>query len=418
MDLSIDGQGNEVLEYAYAHGMDKGDVDEIYRKFRNYDFVGNNLVDVDEFVVAVGLQPEIFLMLVFRLFDGDMEGSITFAEFLMAYYQFLTLDKESLAIFTFSLFDLDNSNYLEQEETELMMRVLEGKVTRNDTIAYKALDVDGDGDVSLEEFLSVASKRPNMMFLAFETQMVLRSSCMSVSRWEELTTRRRDLLKKGSKKHGHVGFAEIMGWDASRKQISSQYAFLALKHIHGLPKGIKNKVLEAEHRVNLAKREKQKQRELKERQLASRSKAITDGKKHQEVISSKYEAMGGSNKAGPYDHVGARHTHTMTAGSSPHIENPHAHYPVAARGDNHSHVHTHGHNHDHVEGNRHHHDAHDQEVSTKPHQSVNHGSHRDTGHSSSSDKVQDHHHVNKDKPSAKMHVSPVSPHSKKIVVEH
>ena len=163
----------------------------------------------------------------------------------------------------------------------------------------------------------------------------------------------------------------------------------------------------------MAKREKQKLRELKERQLASRSKAITDGKKHQEVISSKYEAMGGSNKAGPYDHVGARHTHTMTAGISPHIENPHAHSPVAARGDNHSHVHTHGHNHDHVEdkGNRHH-DAHDQEDSAKPH--VNHGSHQDTGHN----RGQDHHHGNKDKPSAKMHVSPVSPHSKKIGVEH
>lgn len=272
-------------------------------------------------------------MLVFRLFDSDMEGSVNFSEFMMAYYQFLTLDRDSLAIFTFSLFDLDGSQSLDSEEIELMMRVLEGKVTRNDTIAYKALDLDGDGNVSLEEFLVMANKRPNMMFLAFETQMALRSSCMTVSRWEDLTRSRRKLMNDGSKHHGHVGFAEIMGWDPKRKHVSAQYAFLALKHIKGLPKGIKAKVQEAEHRIDLVKREKQKQRELKERQLAHQRKAITDGKKHQEEIASKYETMKRGNSAGPYDHVGARHTHSMTAGKIDILsEKPHLpHEEVAHR---------------------------------------------------------------------------------------
>ena len=168
---NVEGQGHEVLQYSSVHGLTKDDVNSIYRKFCEYDVMSNSLVDVDEFVVSLGFEPEIFLLLVFRLFDSNMEGSVTFCEFLMAYYQFLTLDKDSLAIFTFSLFDLDDSQILNQEEVELMMRVLEGRVTRNDKIAYKALDLDGDGNVSLEEFLIMASKRPNMMFLAFETQM-------------------------------------------------------------------------------------------------------------------------------------------------------------------------------------------------------------------------------------------------------
>lgn len=369
---SIEGQGPEVLEYATVHGMKKGDVNEIYRKFCEYDVRGNSQVDVDEFIVALGLQPELFLMLVFRLFDSNMEGSVIFSEFMMAYYQFLTLDKDSLAIFTFSLFDLDGSQTLDREEIELMMRVLEGKVSRNDSLAYKVLDLDGDGNVGLEEFLIMASKRPNMMFLAFETQMALRSSCMSVSRWEELTKRRRQLMSDGSKHHGHVGFTEIMGWDPNRKHVSSQYAFLALKHVKGLPKGIKAKVEEAEHRINLVKREKQKQRELKEKQLANQRKAITEGKKHQEEIASKYEAMKHGNSSGPYDHVGARHTHSMTAGKVDILsERTHlSHEHTGPDGVDHQHLetggsHRGGHDKDHKE--RHGHTSHKNEENERNH---------------------------------------------------
>ncbi len=355
MNPNVEGQGDEVLEYASVHGMTRDDVNKIFRKFCEYDVTSNNIVDVHEFVVSLGLEPEIFLMLVFRLFDSNMEGSVTFCEFMMAYYQFLTLDKDSLAVFTFSLFDLDDSQTLDQEEVELMMRVLEGKVTRNDAIAYKALDIDGDGDISIEEFLIMATRRPNMMFLAFETQMKLRSSCMSMSRWDTLTERRRRLMNDGSKHHNHIGFVEIMGWDPNRKHASSQYAFLALKHIKGLPKGIKAKVQEAESRIALVKRDKQKQRELKERQLTNQRKAITEGKKHQEEVASKYETMRHGNSAGPYDHVGARHTHSVTAATttvhsrdyndftkshSHHVENHSHHHEQDSRNHRHRPNHT------------------------------------------------------------------------------
>ena len=401
---NIPGQGHEVLTYASKHHMTKSDVDSIFQRFKYFDVRRNNLVDVDEFIVGLGLQPEIFLILVFRLFDQDMDGNLTFLEFMMAYYQFLTLDKDSLALFTFSIFDLSGDGELNREELMFMMAVLEGKHTsrghrrlsvhvsdtgsdRNDKLAYEELDVDGDGDVSALEFLSLVNRRASMMFLAFETQLVLRNSCLSERRWSELSKRRVKSIQKNKKgQPTFQGLAEMMDWDEHQQRCSSEYAFLALKGLHGLPTKLKEKVEEVDHHVKLVKAElqKKKDRDIHARSADLNKQGKSKGQKMQHNVASNYEAMHGGEKAGATDYVGARHTHshTMTAGTSVHVE---AHSPGSPKSQAHSPAHEHGKGHHSHESQKEshgsrklNHDDHEHSVRHKP--TVKSESHHGHGH--------------------------------------
>ena len=435
---NIPGQGQEVMVYANKHHMTKHDVDSIFRRFKEFDVRRNNLVDVDEFVVGLGLQPEIFLVLVFRLFDQDMDGSLTFVEFMMAFYQFLTLDKDSLAMFTFGIFDLSGDGELNREELMFMMSILEGKnghrgrrrmsthVTeasneRNDKLAYNELDIDGDGNVSILEFLSLIKRRSSMMFLAFETQLVLRNSCLSEKRWDELTTRRENsMIKSKSGNPTFEGIASMMGWDEHKQRCSSEYAFLALKGLPGLPPLLKNKVEEVDQRVKLARAEIMKKRQidlvLNSSKLNNQGK--TKGQQLQQKVSSNYEAMH-ETKAGATDNVGARHTHThlMTLGSgvnavpSPHSggvslqvgdtqgheighihkDHSHSHKDHSHSHKDHSHSHKdhshtykdHGHSHkdqDNTEGHSNYNRQEEHNVRTKPSAKVEYGKSHKVGH--------------------------------------
>ena len=85
-ECSIDGQGPEVMHTAVQLGMNRNDVNSIFRKFKYFDATHDNEVSLAEFIVLSGSECELFLQLVFRLFDRDGSGSVNFFEFLLAYY--------------------------------------------------------------------------------------------------------------------------------------------------------------------------------------------------------------------------------------------------------------------------------------------------------------------------------------------
>ena len=181
----------------------------------------------------------------------------------------------------------------------MSVHVDEASSYRNDKIAYEELDIDGDGDVSVLEFLSLVNRRASMMFLAFETQLALRKTCLSERRWSELTERRVKAIQKNKKGHPTFrGLAEMMGWDEHQQRCSSEYAFLALKGLHGLPPKLKEKVEEVDHHVKLVKAElqKKKNRDGHMRSASLKKQGISKGQLMQHNVASNYEAMHGGGE--------------------------------------------------------------------------------------------------------------------------
>ena len=79
---------------------------------------------LNRFIVLTREEDDIFLRMVFCLFDGDMSGELEYTEFLMAMYHFMTLEKKDLELFTFQIFDLDGGGTLSSEEITFMISVV------------------------------------------------------------------------------------------------------------------------------------------------------------------------------------------------------------------------------------------------------------------------------------------------------
>jgi len=70
-------------------GMKRADINALYAKFVSFDVNHDNRVDLDEMVVITSLTCVDLLKLIFRLFDRDMSGGLTFYEFVLGMYNFI-----------------------------------------------------------------------------------------------------------------------------------------------------------------------------------------------------------------------------------------------------------------------------------------------------------------------------------------
>ena len=219
----------------------------IWEKFLGYVTTRKDEVSIDEFVVITtgGEEEDIFLRLVFLLFDDNMSGCIGFPEFLRAMYHYMTLEVEDLELFTFQIFDLDGGGELESEEINFMISLLWGghnspKKLHHIQESMQQMDQDMSGAVDAVEWLAIVRRFPNLMFPAFSLQLKLRRNTMSESRWAKITEHR----NKVDRKKQYEDVREIA--DTHRK-VAHGYAFLALKACGKLPRSVQAKVDEAQN---------------------------------------------------------------------------------------------------------------------------------------------------------------------------
>ena len=183
-------RGPEVSHIQHKYALVESDLQILWEKFLTYVTTDKDEVNIDEFVVitTAGEEQDIFLRLVFLLFDDDMGGSIGFPEFLRAMYHFMTLEVEDLEIFTFQIFDLDGGGELEKEEINFMISLLWGgthdaRKLHHIQESMAEMDKDMSGSVDGHEWLLIAKRFPNLMFPAFSLQVrvcVCVCACVSV----------------------------------------------------------------------------------------------------------------------------------------------------------------------------------------------------------------------------------------------
>ena len=145
------GQGVKIWETANIFKMSSHHVHQMYRYFKSLDVDGSGKVSVDEFVVASRFHSPMFAELCFRLFDNDSDGSVTFQEFIVAVWSFLTLDKETLILFTFKILDVDDSNFLDLEEVKFIINVIwKFQMEAHVRSAFNVFDSNNDDRISLK----------------------------------------------------------------------------------------------------------------------------------------------------------------------------------------------------------------------------------------------------------------------------
>ena len=333
----VEGQGQEVLDTATRLGLTTSDLNAIFKKFKSYDVMKDEKVTIAEFVVISACEAETFISLVFRLFDHDGEGSVNFHEFLTAYYHFLTLDKDDLALFTYQVFDLDGEGSLSKDEVKVMCMTLWGqKKAEKQFKEMTKMDLDGDGTLDANEWLNICKHNPNMLFPAFSTQLLLRAGSLGAARWATLTKQRNKQFKSG--KH----YRSVLEINETGVKCDPSRGLLALKGVHGLPKSLRTKVDNAEKSVKKAA-------EIRRRN----EDALKAQAKHYHTKGSDHSALSRSGS-----HNRSHNNNNTTLLSPGHHDHPH--HDDSSHASKKSSKPGHGHNDDHhghgAEGHSHKHD--------------------------------------------------------------
>ena len=100
---------------------------------------------------------------IFRMYDSDNDGFITFIEFMVVYHTMVSGDAEDNLEKMFLIFDVNNDGVITIQEMTVLVRdiliMIEGqdeaeKSTKVAREAFKEMDKDKNGEVTKQEFVS------------------------------------------------------------------------------------------------------------------------------------------------------------------------------------------------------------------------------------------------------------------------
>ncbi|XP_007540993.1 guanylate cyclase activator 1d [Poecilia latipinna] len=107
---------------------------------------------------------------VFFTFDMDGDGYIDFVEYIAAISLLLKGEINQKLKWYFKLFDQDGNGKIDKDELETIFTAIQD-ITRNRdidpeeivTLIYEKIDVKGEGELTLEEFIDGAKEHPDIM---------------------------------------------------------------------------------------------------------------------------------------------------------------------------------------------------------------------------------------------------------------
>eukprot|EP01018_Ginkgo_biloba_P018853 Gb_21577 [translate_table: standard] len=131
-------------------------------------------VNMDNFLLVLGLQRNSFSEQIFRYIDVEGQGAITFREFLFASTHILKQPKFRLACeLAFKSNDINNKGFISKQEVEGTMKsIFPDLIEENVCRMFKLLDVDNDEAISWDDFKTCLERNPLLISL-FGSQLPL-----------------------------------------------------------------------------------------------------------------------------------------------------------------------------------------------------------------------------------------------------
>ncbi|GMI17626.1 hypothetical protein TrLO_g4447 [Triparma laevis f. longispina] len=177
------------------------DINRLFGCFLEIDTDGSGEISLDEFYAHFELKRSIFSDMAFSLMDEDKSGEIDFREFILTLWNFCSYDFKELCRFAFFLFDSDESGKLESEEVTDMVKSVYGEHFADDERVKRVLDcldANGDGEVSISEWIMFNKKYPLLLFPAYQMQGKLREKVIGKWWWDIMQQNRADNFKNAN----------------------------------------------------------------------------------------------------------------------------------------------------------------------------------------------------------------------------
>jgi len=150
------------LQYIATHFTTMEQTEELRRKFIEMDEDKDGVLSREELVngyCALGLTETVDIAKIMRDCDSDRSGAIDYAEFITATMNWKQALNDQLIKGAFDAFDVDHSGKIDIQELKLIF----GSPGDTDETVWKAIitetDLDGDGEINLDEFKHMLVKR-------------------------------------------------------------------------------------------------------------------------------------------------------------------------------------------------------------------------------------------------------------------
>ncbi|CAB4067157.1 Frequenin-1,Neuronal calcium sensor 2,Hippocalcin-like protein 4,Neurocalcin homolog,Neurocalcin-delta,Neurocalcin,Neurocalcin-delta B,Visinin-like protein 1,Neurocalcin-delta A,Neuron-specific calcium-binding protein hippocalcin,Hippocalcin-like protein 1 [Lepeophtheirus salmonis] len=173
---SIKALKQEDIDYLVQNTKyDESEIREWYKGFRadcpDGTLGKTKILDMYSLILPSG-NAQVFVDQIFRIFDNDGNGTIDFKEFMMATDMTASGSPEEKLAWAFKMYDKDNSGSIELTEMIEIIGTLyemEGvpreKAGDRAKIIFGALDVNGDGELTCEEFVRGCMEDPELVRL-------------------------------------------------------------------------------------------------------------------------------------------------------------------------------------------------------------------------------------------------------------
>mmetsp|Transcript_58494 Transcript_58494/g.117452 ORF Transcript_58494/g.117452 Transcript_58494/m.117452 type:complete len:297 (-) Transcript_58494:505-1395(-) len=194
----------ELHRFMTAMNFSWTDIDRFHACFNVLDRGDDGHLILDEFLIAVGADSTDFALEIFRLFDEDSSNKIDFFEFVTSCTRICCSDQRALARFAFRIIDSDNSGSLDREEVQKVFGGIYGHLVNEHDMAgvgwrhniktnpqqssvdavLDAIDHNGDGHLSVNEFVTNSQRFPRAIEPAFWLQLRLKKKVIGKAFWD------------------------------------------------------------------------------------------------------------------------------------------------------------------------------------------------------------------------------------------
>lgn len=115
------------LELFRSLSLSQSNVDNLLAKFRKVEADDSGSVDTVKLLKSLDIEPTRFAGQIFTVFDSDGSGKVDFREFVVALWNYCTVNPASLDNFVFDLYDQDKRGVLTPGEINQMLKDIYGK---------------------------------------------------------------------------------------------------------------------------------------------------------------------------------------------------------------------------------------------------------------------------------------------------
>jgi Ca2+-binding EF-hand superfamily protein len=187
-------------EQFYALKLSNSEIRQLLSVFQEVDSSRSGSIDLFELCMFLDIEKTAYTQRVFNAFDMNHTGKIDFREFLLSCWNYCTLEKASLEVFTFDLYDENTSGFLSHGEIVSLLTDLYGSKhmeidPQARSVLYELDQLNKQQPFTVDRFSKFCKHHHGMLFHAFQLQMKLRTRVCGDGFWERCSNRRIELCK-------------------------------------------------------------------------------------------------------------------------------------------------------------------------------------------------------------------------------